>query len=92
MITQALLDILSTILEFVWGLVPDSLEVPAWLTGAVEALLGWVDTAGSLGVWFPLDVAVAMALFIMHVSIGGFVVKAARILISHFTGGGGSAA
>jgi hypothetical protein len=45
-----------------------------------------------MGVWIPLDLAFACAFALVTTYIGGGVVKAIRILISHFTAGGGSAA
>jgi hypothetical protein len=60
--------------------------------GAVDAMRGLFVSASTMGVWIPLDIGFAAAALIMHVYIGGGVIKAVRILISHFTGGGGSAA
>lgn len=92
MITQFFLDLINGVLGLFMGLIPDSLEAPGWLEGSASAVVGLFATAGSMGVWIPFDVAFAMAALLMNLYIGGGLVKGARIIISHLTGGGGSAA
>lgn len=92
MITNALLSVINAALGFFIGLIPDSLNPPGWVSGSAAALVGFFSNAQSMGVWIPLDFAFLCAYALMSTYIGGGVVKMVRILISHFTGGGGSAA
>lgn len=92
MVTQAILDFANMLLGAVFSLVPEGVRAPGWIAGSANAVKGLFTAAATMGVWIPLDIAVAAALLIMNTYIGGGVVKGIRILISHFTGGGGGAA
>lgn len=92
MITEWFFGMLGDVIEAGLDLIPESMNPPGWLIGAGEAMAGLFSNIHSLGVWIPTTLAFGAAAFIMNAYIGGGVIKAVRILISHFTGGGGSAA
>lgn len=88
MIVEALLGLLGSVLSGLLGMIPGyevqpSSGVGSLLAGKAGQLLGqWLD----LGAMFAAMGVVAAAF------VGGAAIKGARILISHITGGGGSAA
>lgn len=93
MIVQSLMWAIGKVLTFLGGLVPDSWTPPGWASGAANAIRNFFVVGGSMvETWVPLTLAFAIGLAIIHAYIGGLFVKGVRILISFFTGGGGSAA
>lgn len=92
MITKAIMDFFETVLHWFWSVIPTDWAPPGWVTGTAQAVVDFVSSASSLQVWFPLPFALTCAYAIISTYIGGGAVKAVRIVISHFTGGGGSAA
>lgn len=91
MITAAVLDVLTMILMALLDALPDT-EVPDWVNTGANFIPQVFNFAGSMGVWFPwatLGIVTAAVIGVWLVSFG---IKVARIIISHVTGGGGSAA
>ena len=90
MITAAVLDILTLII----GGLLDALPVttpPAWISTGVSYMPQVFTFAASMGVWFPWSLLGIVLAAVVTTWVGGFVVKVVRIVISHVTGGGGSA-
>ena len=91
MITDAILSFFGGILHTIMSALP-VIQVPGWLasgSGAVSTVFGFV---GSMGVWFPGGLALSVIGALLAVWLVGFGIKIARIVISLFTFGGGSAA
>ncbi len=92
MITSLFLKGLLGIVSAFASMLPDSWTPPDWLVGVADAIAGFVDSATTMNVWIPLDFAMLCAASLISAYMGGAVVKGLRILVSHFTGGGGGAA
>jgi hypothetical protein len=90
MITAAILSLLGWLLHAVLSIVP-SIPVPSWLSddGSVGTVF---QAAGSMSVWFPITLATTVLVAVAAIWLAGFGIKAARMVVSIFTGGGGSAA
>ncbi len=69
-----------------------TIAVPSWLSGNDSAFSTVFSAAGSMGVWFPSTLVVAVLSGLLVIWLASFVVKIARIVLSLFTAGGGSAA
>lgn len=67
-------------------------EVPSWVNTGANFIPTVFNFAGSMGVWFPWGVLGVVLASVVGVWIASFVLKVVRIIISHVTGGGGSAA
>lgn len=91
MITDAILTLLSWILNAGLDLIPDT-EPPAWIESAGGFLRSTLGIASSMGVWIPWNLLGIVLAAVLLANVAGFGVKAVRIIISTFTGGGGSAA
>jgi hypothetical protein len=91
MIVEAFLGLLFGLFSFVGDLMPE-MEVPAFV-GSIAGLVGTITGAmAPLGMWIPFGAA-GTATTAVLVAIGVAVaVKIVRIVLSLFTGGGGSAA
>lgn len=91
MITDYLIKWFADLTHVLLGWLP-AVPVPSWL-GDADGLMGTVfGYAGSMGVWFPVPLAVTVTGAILAAWGIGFAVKAVRIVASFFTLGGGSAA
>lgn len=91
MITDAILNFFGGVLHAILQALP-VVAVPDWLasgSSAVSTVFGFV---GSMGVWFPGPLALSIIGALLAVWLVGFGIKIARIVISLFTFGGGSAA
>lgn len=91
-IVEFLLDLVETVVSFLVGLIPP-LPLPGFLLEG-----GGIDNAASsaagylapLALWVPFaDIAAALTIVIGCV-VAGIGVRIVRVLISHFTGGGGA--
>ena len=91
MITQWLLGIGVSLLHGLFSVLP-VVTAPDWLTSNNGAFSTVFADAGSMGVWFnaPLLIVVLSALLVLW--LAGFTIKLARMVLSLFTAGGGSAA
>lgn len=91
MVTDAIITFFGTVFEWLLGTMPE-IQVPEWLnstSGMVGTVFGY---ASSMGVWFPSGLAVAVAGTLLSVWLVSLGIKVARMVLSLFTGGGGSAA
>ena len=91
MITDAILSFFGGILHSIMQALP-VVEVPGWLSSGSSAVAGVFGLVGSMGVWFPGGLALSIIGTLLAVWLIGFGIKIARIVISLFTFGGGSAA
>lgn len=91
MVTAAVIDVLAMILMAILDAIPET-EVPDWLNSASNVIPVVFNFAGSMGVWFPWSTLGIVTLSVLGCWSAAFIIKIARIVISHVTGGGGSAA
>lgn len=91
MVTAAFLDVLTLIIGAILDSLPQT-EVPDWVNSASNFIPTVFNFAGSMGVWFPWSTLAIVTAAVIVVWTGSFVFKVVRIIISHVTGGGGSAA
>jgi hypothetical protein len=90
-ITQALLSFVFAIVNGLLGLLPTS-GPPTWWADTASAVAQVWSYGTQLGAWIPWNVA-AVCVPAVFAAIGvGFGIKLVRIVVSLFTGGGGSAA
>lgn len=89
MITLAILTLLGWIFGALFSLFP-SISVPSWLS--IDGPVGTVfQAAGSMGVWFPVQLVAAVLATLLVVWASGFGIRVVRQVVSLFTGGGGNA-
>lgn len=91
MITDFLLDILFWIIRMLVALLPD-IELPGWVQDISSMGAEVFETANSMGVWFPWALILTVVTAVLAAAGIGFGIKVVRMVISHVTGGGGSAA
>jgi hypothetical protein len=89
-ITGAILSMLATVFGALISVLP-GIPVPSWLNASGPIGTVFAD-AGTMGVWFPVGLIVTVLTSLLAIWLLAFGVKAARIVVSLFTGGGGSAA
>jgi hypothetical protein len=91
MITDFILGILFLALQGLAALMPDT-QLPGWVDDiggmAGELFAG----AQSLSVWIPWETILIVTGAVFAANVMGFGIKVTRMVISHVTGGGGSAA
>lgn len=66
--------------------------VPSWLSSSDSAFSTVFAAAGSMGVWFPSTLVVTVLTALLALWLVGFGIKLARMVLSLFAAGGGSAA
>ena len=92
MITGAILSLLGTVLHGVLSILPSVPSPPSWISSNTGALSTVLSGIGSMSVWFPLQLGITILLFVLSIHLVGFGIKVSRMVVSLFTGGGGSAA
>jgi hypothetical protein len=90
-ISNAILSFIGGLGHVLLGSLP-SIPVPSWITGSTSAVGTVFQAAGSMSVWFPITLASTVIASVLAIWGLAFTVKAARIVLSLFTGGGGGAA
>lgn len=90
MITAAVIDMCALIVASLIDALPVT-QVPGWLADAGSYIPQVMGFAASMGVWFPWTVLGVVLSAVFGVWVASFGVKVVRIIISHVTGGGGSA-
>lgn len=90
MITQAVFSFFGALAGWVLDIIPDGLGVPGWLDDGVSALMAVFQSTVSLAVWIPIPIVVLGAGFRIAVILGSISVKSLRVVVSLFSGGGGS--
>lgn len=91
MILEALFAVLSFVLEAILDTIPDA-EAPEWMGQGGTALSVAVQFGHSMGVWLPWNMLGVVVGAQLGSHLIGFGIKAARMVLSLFTAGGGSAA
>jgi hypothetical protein len=82
---------LTTVATALLGVLP-VIAVPSWLSSSSGAVSQVFAAAGSMSVWFPAALVMTILAGVSALWLAAFGVKAARIVASFLTGGGGSAA
>jgi hypothetical protein len=90
-ITAAVMDMFALIIGGLIDTLPVT-QAPGWLADAGSYIPQVMGFASSMGVWFPWDVLAVVLVAVFGVWVAAFGIKVVRIIISHVTGGGGSAA
>jgi hypothetical protein len=90
-ITQWVLGIGAGLLHGLFSVLP-AITAPDWLTSNNGAFASVFADSASMGAWFnaPLLIVVLSGLLVLWLT--GFTIKLARMVLSLFTAGGGSAA
>jgi hypothetical protein len=91
MITKFLMDVLSTAAAGLVSLLP-AWTAPAWLATVIATMSSTIGTVTMLSGWVPISAIGTVVAFMLACSAIGLAVKIGRIVLSLFTGGGGSAA
>lgn len=91
MVTIAFIDVLFICINALLDSLPDT-EVPDWINSGANLIPTVFNFAGSMGVWFPWSTLAIVTAFVIGAWTLSFGIKIGRIIISHITGGGGSAA
>jgi hypothetical protein len=91
MVTAGLIDALVMCLMALLDSMPDT-EVPDWVNSGANLIPTVFNFAGSMGVWFPWSTLAIVTAAVIGAWVLSFGIKIGRIIISHVTGGGGSAA
>lgn len=89
MITATLIDVLGFFLGALLDALPQT-DVPPWLADAGSYIPTVFSFANSMGVWFPWGVLNMILPGVVAVWLAAFGIRICRIVISHFTGGGGA--
>jgi len=91
MIFDAIIGVLAGFLTFIGDLIPD-VTIPDWFSTFPEFIEPAWDVINGLDNWLPVQaigIAVAWMIGLQVVIIG---IRVTRVVVSLFTGGGGSAA
>lgn len=91
MITEAVVNLLVGLFTFLLDLMPD-VTLPAWIGTSTTALGTALGHITLLDNWIPVQAIGHVVVFILGCFTVAFGVRVGRMLISLFTGGGGSAA
>lgn len=91
MVTEFLLNVLSTVITAVLGLLhfPDVPDAMTAHTGVFATVASWLHNTGS---WIPWTFIQALIVVWVATFLVGGAFKMARIILSFLTAGGGSAA
>jgi len=90
-IIEWLAQVVAAIAEFIAGLFGD-LQAPGWLQSAGDTWQSIMGQAAGLDPWIPWSVLSAVVTSLLACVVIGFGIKVVRMVLSLFTGGGGSAA
>lgn len=91
MITAAVIDLFAMLLMALLDALPVT-QVPDWMNSTSSLIPTVFNFAGSMGVWFPWSTLAIVTGSVLLAWLLAFGFKVLRIIISHLTGGGGSAA
>lgn len=91
MITANVIDLFVMLLMALLDSLPET-QVPEWVTSGATFIPQIFQFASSLGVWVPWGLISQVMFGVVAVWLVAFGIKIVRIVISHLTGGGGSAA
>lgn len=91
MIIEWLMGLAANLFDWMFSGLPPYTP-PDWITGLAGAVGQVFSVAGSMGVWFPAPLVLTILLALLTVWLISFGIKVIRLVVSLFTGGGGSAA
>jgi hypothetical protein len=91
MIVQWFMDAIAWLAHSVFSVMP-AVAIPSWFLQSTSVMSGLFTDAQTMGVWLPIPLAVTVATLLFASIMGGALIKLARIVLSLFTAGGGSAA
>jgi len=91
MIVDWLLGLGTLLLTALCSVLP-VVTVPSWLSSNGSVFSTVFADAGSMGVWFPAPLLITVLTAVLAFWLVGFTIKLARMVLSLFTAGGGSAA
>lgn len=89
MITDAIISFFTSLLDIMFGWI-NIPGPPSWVSNpsAISVVFQFV---GSMGIWFPTATVVLIVGAIFAARLVGLGIKAGRMVLSLFTGGGGHA-
>lgn len=90
MVTKAIIDALGAFIGFLLGLLP-SFSLPSWVDTIHDYAVDGVTFANGFKAWVPLTALRNAFVFLLAVGTAAFIVRGSRVVISLFSGGGGSA-
>lgn len=91
MIVEGVVKVIVAFFEFVVGLLPTR-AVPGWVDSIGPSLQIVWNHANQLGAWIPWDAVGYVTAAVLSCMVIGLQIRLVRIVLSLFTGGGGSAA
>lgn len=89
MISDFFINFFGGIFDWAFAGVPE-VQVPDWLNSAASMGGTVFGYANSMGVWFPSALAMTVAGTLVATWLISSGIHIARMVISHFTGGGGA--
>lgn len=91
MITEYVLKFFAALGSFVVGLFP-TIALPSWVATVTDFIRNGVGAVGAFGNMLPVTAVRLSFLFLLACLGAALAIRLARIALSTFTGGGGSAA
>lgn len=93
MVIDWLLDLLNDAVTKLFSLIASAVpSPPAWLSDGANMISTVVQYAGEFDSWVPMSIAGPIVVIVPVCLVAGLIIKVARIVLSFFTLGGGSAA
>lgn len=89
MIVTAILSLVAGLLEGLIGALP-VFEVPDWLTAAGPMIADLLGATGVFSAWVPVALLLTVAAAVLASMAAGMALRSLRMVLSFFTGGGGS--
>jgi hypothetical protein len=90
-VTALILKFLGLLAGFAVGLLP-TMQSPTWLPTITQYVSDGMVQVGQLGAWIPLEAIRNSAALILGCYVIALAIRVSRMVLSVFTGGGGSAA
>lgn len=91
MIAEAIIGLIAGLVGAIGSMFP-TMESPAFLTTLADKVAVVTDWMAPLGVWVPLGAAGNATQVVLAAAAAAIAIKLIRLVVSLFTGGGGSAA
>lgn len=91
MIVEAIFNVVGAFLAFVVGLFPTR-DPASWVSSMGPAIQTVWNAAAGMGAWIPWSNVSAVVQAVIGAMLTGLAIRLIRVVLSLFTGGGGSAA
>lgn len=91
MVTSGLIFVFAGFVKWIVDGLPDT-GLPDWMTASTGAVGQVFAFADSMSVWFPTPLVFSIVGTLLAINLISFGIKIARMVLSLFTAGGGSAA